>query len=264
MSTSASLQHAPRRAALIDLMAVEALKLRRSLVWVFTLLLPALTVITGSVNYAGNQGVLSPGWASYTSQVTLFYGLLFLSVGVALVCAAVWRPEHRGTSWNAMRTTPASVAQVAVAKTLVTMVPVLAMQVVLVSLTWLSGAVVLRLPGGLPAVVAVAGALTVVAALPLVALQSLLAMVLRSFGTPVALGLVGTVVGIALSVKASALARLWPYSLVTSAQSLGSTALSGSGALDWAGIGPVLVGAAASGVICWGLLVAVAARSARR
>ncbi|WP_167202685.1 ABC transporter permease [Actinomyces respiraculi] len=260
MSTSTSLHHTPRRAGLLDLMAVEAIKLRRSLVWVFTLLLPVLAVVTGSVNYVGNEEVLSQGWSSYASQVTLFYGLLFLSIGVALVCAAVWRPEHRGTSWNAMRTSPASVVQVVVAKTLVMMVPVLVMQIVLVVLTWVSGTLVLGLEGAMPTVVVASGALTVVAALPLVALQSLLAMVLPSFGAPVALGLVGTVLGIGLSTRAQALAQLWPYSLVTQAQSLGSTALAGSGGLDWAGISPVLQGVVLSGVLCWGLLVTVAAR----
>lgn len=252
------------RVGIAALMSAEALKLRRSLVWLFVLLLPVLAVVTGSVNYAGNVAVLSQGWDSYTSQVTLFYGLFFFSVGVALVCTVVWRPEHRGTSWNAMRTTPASAVQVAVAKTLVMVVPVLAMQAVLVALTWASAALVLHLPGTPPAGFAVTGALTVVAALPLVALQSLLAMVLRSFGTPVALGLVGTVVGMGLSMQIPAFARLWPYSLVTTAQSLGSTALSTSGGLDWAGIAPVLVGTLVSGAVMWGALAVVAARRADR
>lgn len=252
------------RVGLLSLMAVEAIKLRRSLVWLFTLLLPLLAVITGSVNYAGNQEILTQGWASYTSQVTVFYGLFFFSVGVALVCAAAWRTEHRGTSWNAMRTTPASVVQVAVAKTLTTMVPVAAMQAVLVALTWLSGALVLDLPGTPPATVVVTGALATVAALPLVALQSLMAMRLQSFGAPVALGLVGTVIGIGISARATALAHLWPYSLVTAAQSLGSTALSSAGQLSWEDVSPVLAGTAVSAAVCWGLLMVLADRSARR
>lgn len=249
---------------MLALLEVEAIKLRRSLVWLFTLLLPLLAVITGSVNYAGNQETLTHGWDSYASQVTVFYGLFFFAVGVALICSAVWRTEHRGTSWNAMRTTPASVVKIAAAKTLTTMVPVAAMQTVLVILTWFSGALVLGLPGGLPVRVAVTGALATLAALPLVALQSLLSMRLQSFGAPVALGLAGTIIGIAISSKASSMATLWPYSLVTSAQSLGSTTLATAGRVGWEDISSVLTGTLVSAAVCWGLLMVVSARSARR
>ena len=70
MNTTA---HTPRtRVGMLTLIEVESIKLRRSLVWLFTLLLPLLAVITGSVNYAGNQGVLTQGWDSYASQVTIF------------------------------------------------------------------------------------------------------------------------------------------------------------------------------------------------
>ena len=262
MNTTA---HTPRtRVGMLTLIEVESIKLRRSLVWLFTLLLPLLAVITGSVNYAGNQGVLTQGWESYASQVTIFYGIFFFAVGIALICSAVWRTEHRGTSWNAMRTTPASVVKIAAAKTLTTMVPVVAMQAVLVILTWFSGALVLGLPGGLPVRVAVTGALATLAALPLVALQSLLAMRLQSFGAPVALALAGTIIGVALSSKATSMAVLWPYSLVSKAQSLGATTLATAGQVSWEDISQVLTGTVMSAAVCWGLLMVVSARSARR
>ncbi len=242
------------------LMTAEAIKLRRSLVWLFALLLPLLAVITGSVNYHGNIDVLREGWASYTSQVTVFYALFFFSVGVALVCAAAWRPEHRGTSWNAMATTSAPVHRIIWAKTLVMAGPVAAMQALLVVFAWASGSLVLGLDGPIPAGFAAASAVAVVAAMPLIALQSLLAMIFKSFGAPVALGLAGTIIGIGISAKAAELAPYWPHALVTRALSLGSTALAGSGGLDWAGIGPVL-GAAAVSFVLWSALLTAAARA---
>ena len=47
--------------------------------------------------------------------MTLFYSMMFCPLGVALLASAVWRVEHRGTSWNAMRTTPHTPAAVALA-----------------------------------------------------------------------------------------------------------------------------------------------------
>lgn len=244
------------------LVSAEMLKLRRSMVWLFAVLLPVLAVITGTVNYLANQGTLHAGWDSFMGQVTVFYGLFFFAVGVALICAAVWRPEHRGTNWNAMRTTPAGAVRIVLAKTVVAVLPVAAMQVVLVVLAWASGALVAHLGGGLPACVLVDGALGILAALPLVALQSLLAMVLRSFGAPVALGLLGTMVGLVLSYVGTGLGALWPHSLATRALTLGTSALSTTGGLDWAGVAPVLRGTVITGIVFWGLLVLVARRGA--
>ena len=151
----------------------------------------------------------------------------------------------------------------ALAATIATAVlPVAAMQVVLVVLAWASGALVAHLGGGMPASVLVDGALGVVAALPLVALQSLLAMVLRSFGAPVALGLLGTMVGLVLSYVGTGLGALWPHSLATRALTLGTSTLSTTGGLDWAGVAPVLRGTVITGIVFWGLLVLVARRGA--
>lgn len=253
-----------RPASLLALLAAETIKLRRSMVWAFAVLLPLLAVVTGTVNYRGNQGVLTSGWEAFMGQVTVFYGLFFYSIGVALVCAAVWRPEHRGSSWNAMRTTPAGAVRVAVAKTLVSVLPVAVMQLVLTALAWASGALVLHLDGAMPAAVLVDGALGVLAALPLIALQSLLAMVLASFGAPVALGLLGTMVGLGLSYAGGPLVTVWPTALVTRALSLGTSALATAGALGWGAVAEVLRGTALSGIVFWGLLVLVARSRERR
>ncbi|WP_257210871.1 ABC transporter permease [Actinomyces ruminis] len=246
------------------LLAVEALKLRRSPVWWIVVALPVLAVVSGSVNFAMNQGALTATWESLTSQVTLFYGLFFFSVAVALILAAAWRPEHRGSSWNCMATMPHSPAAVALAKTAVVLVPVLVMQMLLVIATWLSGLVFLHLDGGVPVGFAVSALLAVVAAVPLVGLQSTLSMLMRSFATPVALGLVGTVIGIAVAYQSRTVAGLWPYSLVTRALTLGSGAITDAGGLDWAGIGPVLAWSAVGGAVFWAVLGYMAGRATPR
>lgn len=242
------------------LLLVELLKLRRSSVWVVAVLLPVLAVVSGTVNYLMNLEALTSGWQSYSSQVLIFYGLLFCSLGTALLVAASWRPEHRGTSWNAMRTTTHSPVAVALAKTLVVSVPLVAMQVVLLFASWVAGTS-LGLGPVAPTSFVVGCLLTVLAAQPLVAVQSLLSMRMRSFAAPVAVCFVAVVVGVALVVQASPLAYVWPPSLVTRCLAVGSTAFKGSGGLDAATLVPLLAGALPCGVVCWGLLALVARRT---
>ena len=246
-----------RRASFGALLAAEALKLRRSAVWVVALVLPALTVVSGTVNLLRND--LPRQWDALASQVFVFYSMFFFSLGVALLGSAAWRPEHRGSSWTAMRTTTHSPAALAAAKTLVITAPVVLMQVMVLVLTWLVGAA-LGLGPVPPASFAVECLIAVPAAQPLIALQSLLSMRMRSFAAPVAVCLAGLVVSIALIMKGSALADVWPQSLATRALTLGSTAVSTAGALDASDLAALLAGTMVCGAACWGALILVARR----
>ena len=248
------------RPAFTALLAVEVLKLRRSSVWVVAVILPVLAVVSGSVNYMMNRSQLSHGWGSLTSQVFIFYGLFFCSLGIALLASASWRPEHRGTSWNAMRTTAHSPVAVAAAKTLVLTAPVTAMQITVMLLTWAVG-VCLGLGIAPPPAFVAECLLAILTAQPLIAVQSLLSMRMRSFAAPVAVCFAGLVVSMALVMKGSRAADVWPQSLVTRALTLGSTAVSDAGDLDAAGVAILLAGAALSALVCWGLLVTVARRT---
>jgi hypothetical protein len=221
----------------------ELVKLKRSATWLIALVLPLLAVTTGTINFAGNADTLDGGWVSFTSQVTLFYGLLFFSVGIGLLAATVWRIEHRGTNWNLLLTTTRRPVELVLAKIVVVAVPVAVMQAVLVAGTLLSGVLVLRLDGGIPWRFALVGALSVVAALPLIALQSLLSMLLRSFAAPVAVCLLGCVLGVATvtSVTLRPLSYVLPQAINTRALNLGSTALAGSGGLTVGEATPILL-----------------------
>lgn len=248
-----------RRGGVAALTAAELSKLRRSAVPVVAVVVPVLAVISGTVNYQGNQGVLSAGWESLSSQVTVFYSLVFAPLAVAMLVAAAWRVEHRGTSWLMMRSTPHSTTAVVLAKTTAVIVPVAAMQGVLVALTWVAGTAI-GLGWRMPVELLAQGLVFILAVVPLIGLQSLLSMCMRSFAAPVAICLAQVVISFGMVAKANPVALLWPASLVTRALSLGSTAISTSGGLDAAGILPVLAGALASTVLCWGALALAARR----
>jgi hypothetical protein len=221
----------------------ELVKLKRSTTWLVALVLPLLAVTTGTVNFAHNTDQLGTGWASFTSQVVLFYGLLFSSMGIAVLAATVWRVEHRGTNWNLLLTTTRQPIRLVLAKIAAIAVPVFFMQAVLVVATLVSGVVVLQVDGAFPWHLPVVGVLAVLAALPLVALQSLLSMLVRSFATPVAICLVGCVLGVATvtSVALRPLSYVLPQALNTRALNLGSTAIAHSGGLTVPDAVPLLL-----------------------
>ena len=185
----------------------ELTKLKRSSTWIIAFVLPILAVTTGTINFAGNSNALDSGWASFTSQVVLFYGLLFYSMGISLLAATAWRMEHRGTNWNLLLTATAKPFRLAAAKVGAVFIPVTLMQAVLVTGTAFSGIFVLHLEGPFPWGFAVVGFIALVAALPLITVQSLLSMLLKSFAAPVALCLLGCVAGVAAVTEAH---RIYP------------------------------------------------------
>ena len=248
------------RSGFTSLLAAEAIKLRRSSAWVVAVLLPLLAVITGTVNFIMNRESFE-GWISLSSQITLFYSMMFCSLGIALLASTVWRVEHRGTSWNAMRTTPHSPAAVALAKTLVILVPVLAMQGVLLALAWLAGITVAGLGPAIPTAFVASGLLAALGALPLVAVQSLLSMLMRSFAAPVAVAFLGCVVSFGLLASQNPLIYLVPQGILSKTLTLGSSAVSTAGKLDAASMLPLVFAIVCVGAVMWGLLAIVARRT---
>ena len=245
----------------VSLLIAEAIKLKRSSAWVVAVLVPLLAVITGTFNLYGNRETIPQDWVSLTSQMTLFYSMMFCPLGVALLASAVWRVEHRGTSWNAMRTTPHSPTAVALAKTLIIFVPVLAMQAILVVLAWISGSLVMGLGPAMPTAFIVSGFLAVVGAAPLVAVQSLLSMLMRSFAAPVAVAFVGCVVGLGFEASQNPLAYAVPQGILSKTLTLGSSAMSTAGKLDAASMLPLVVSIVGLGAVLWGLLALVSRRT---
>lgn len=220
----------------------ECLKLKRSSLWVVAFVLPLLAVVTGSANFYGNQHVLTSGFDSLTAQIGLFYSLLFFSIGVACLASAAWRMEHSGTNWNLLLTTNDRLLQLVLAKAGAITLGVAGMQVVLVTLTYLSGSLILGATGTISSTFFLVVLVSVVTALPLVTLQSLLAMAMRSFAAPVALCVIGCIPAIALAMKEETadLALVFPQGINIQALQIGSVATSNAGDLDLATLSPLL------------------------
>lgn len=229
----------------MNVLASELLKLRRSAVWIVALVLPLLAVVTGTVNYMMNLAVFSGEWDSFWSQVTLFYGLLFCSVGIATLASAMWRMEHRG-NWPRLMAGPTSSWAIVTAKLGAIWVMVAAMQLSLLVLTWASGVFVAGLSPALPARFVVSALVACIGGLAVAAVQSLLSMVIRSFAAPIAVAIIGCVAAIGLLMSGRlALGMVVPYALLTQSLSLGSSAIRDAATLNWVSVaevaGPALV-----------------------
>ncbi|SKC70753.1 ABC transporter permease [Plantibacter cousiniae (nom. nud.)] len=235
----------------------ELTKLKRSSLWLIVVVLPVLALITGTVNFQANSEVLSGGWASFTSQVVLFYGIFFFSMGVSVLCAAVWRAEHRGTNWNHLLASTRRTASLVVAKIVVVLLPLAVMQVILFLGTALVGSTVLHLEGSIPWSFAAVCGIAIAAAVPLVAAQSLLSMLLRPFAVAIAICFFGCMFGVAtLSGQLQSLAWALPQAIITRAMNLGSSAIADSGALELGDVIPVLSSSLVLTLVLLGISVA--------
>lgn len=232
----------------------EVIKMKRSAIWSIAVVLPLLAVITGSVNFYGNQDQLTNGFASLTSQITLFYSLLFFSIGIACLAAAIWRMEHQGTNWNLLLATTDRPLAMLSAKVLAIGLGVLIMQMVLITLAHLSGFVILGPGIGFDRSFVTVSLLVILTAFPLIGWQSFFSLVTKSFALPIVICLVGCIGGIALVLNESwnGLIYLLPQAINTYALQIGSTATSMAGELTWTTILPLFGASLAHTVLSLG------------
>jgi lantibiotic transport system permease protein len=217
----------------------EFIKLKRSMSWAVVVLLPIISVISGSTSTVAGEGQFEDGWHTLWIRSIGFYGMALLPVGIAILASLVWRVEHKNGNWNALMGRPVSSLQVVVGKVAAVAALSAAMQVVLLVIVIALGKFVFGLPGMLPADYLVSSAVIMVACVPLAALQSGLSMLMRSFGAPVAVAFVGagaSTMALLIGVK---VVSVVPYALATQATQLG-TSLVGGGAtsFDAAAISP--------------------------
>lgn len=234
----------------------EFAKLRRAHVAIVPVAIPLIAVVFGAGNYAANSEVLDSGWHSYWSQATLFYGMLFMVAGIAILASAVWRVEHRGGNWHTLLTSSRSASSLVTAKlgVIVTLTAIMQCVFVLFSTVggWASG-----LSGLPPRSLLAATLLAVIPAAAVAAWQSFVSMVIRNFAMPVALGVIASILAFGTLAAGIPAAQFFlPPVGVTKALWMGSTAVAGSDALDLGTL--VSIGASAALLTAAGWLASLA------
>ncbi|HDR4564659.1 ABC transporter permease [Bacillus paranthracis] len=191
--------------------SAEWLKLRHSRIGLVIAALPIISMLIGSANFYLNQGALQNGWYSLWTQVSLFYGVFFLPILIAICCSYICRLEHLNRNWNMIMTSPVSVANVFLAKLIIVSILILFVQGLFMALYWLIGTL-FSLPGSFPVETIEWTIRGWYASLSISALQLGLSLRIRSFATPIGISLCGVFIGLGMYI--GNFGMLFPFSLL--------------------------------------------------
>lgn len=190
---------------------MEQKKLRHSHLWLVFLAIPVIPAVMGGGNYVQNQEVLTKEWYSLWTQCSLFYSNFFYGPLIALYCSYIWRVEHLHHNWNRLMTMPVSAAEVFLSKLCLALGCTVCLQLWMWVLFVITGKIVGL--SGMPSLKILVWLLRgSIGGMGIAALQLVLSMVIRSFAVPIALALVGSVLG--LMVSNGGYGLFWPYSLM--------------------------------------------------
>lgn len=190
----------------------EMRKLRGAGIWGIFALLPVISAAYGTFNFLQNREILTSGWYSLFTQHTLFYALFFISPMMGVYAAYLWRLEHLGGNMNTLMTMPVRPFCFFSAKGAAVCAVTLLTQGWVFALFVFCGKVLCGLPGFPPVQIALYMLRGLLGALPVIALQLILSLVIRGFAVPVLTALAGGVIGMLMAAKDVGLC--WPYALV--------------------------------------------------
>lgn len=186
-------------------------KLRRSMIWLAVFILPLVSVLMGTGNYAQNTGILQSQWYSLWTQVCLFYSYFFFPALIGIYSAYLCRLEHLHHNWNTILTVPIPLSHIYLSKLAIIASLTLITQIFLGLLYLLAGNMlplqakppieVLRwLLGGWCASVVIGS------------FQLCLSLFIHNFALPVGIALAGGIGGLLLLAKGYGL--YFPFSLL--------------------------------------------------
>jgi len=186
---------------LFRLIRTELIKLKRSLIRLIVLAIPAMMLILEvAIISTGNS---ADEWLTVAMGGTAIYGFFLLPMTVTAVTALQAQLEHGSALWSYTLSQPHSRVQVFTAKAIVTLL-ILSLITLLIGVALVGGGV---LAGILVPEEALAGEipitkiskilfLMILAGLLMIAIQFTVAMRFSSFAVPVVLGIFGTFVGV--------------------------------------------------------------------
>ena len=180
--------------------AAEGRKLKGSCIWLAFLFLPAFSVFVGCANFSMNREILTNEWQSLWTQVSLFYGDLFLAVLLSIYAAYAWRLEHLNHNCNTLMTAPVPVRNIFWSKFLVIAGLSFVTQVLFFAL-YLAAGFYFGFQSPVPPDVIRWFLCAWIGSLPVAAMQLFFAMRIRSFAVPVGIGFACSVVGFLLAAK---------------------------------------------------------------
>ena len=189
----------------------EQIKVRHSLIQLAFFIIPIIPAIMGTFNYLQNIDILSNGWDSLWTQITLFYANFFYAPLIAIYCSYLWRLEHMHNNWNHFMAMPVSAAASYGGKLAIIMEMTLFTQIWISILFFFCGKLI-GLPGIFPMQIFLWLLRGTLAAMAIATLQLFLSMVIHNFAIPVGIALLGSIAALLVTNAGGAL--FWPYSLM--------------------------------------------------
>ena len=168
----------------------ERMKCRGTLIWPAFLLIPVIPILLGAGNYLSNLDLLKSGWYSYWTQVTLFYATFFFAPLIGAYCAFLWRYENFNSCRNTLFACPVSYHTIYLSK-FILVCAISGLTQIWFALLFFASGKVIGLPGLPPGDLCFWMIRGLAGAFVIAALQFLVATEIRSFATPIAVGLAG-------------------------------------------------------------------------
>ena len=196
---------------IIRALRAECIKAHRAPVWLAFIVLPLIPAVLGTFNYLGNLALLKSSWYSLWTQHTLFASYFFLPALLAVYCAWEWRLERTDHNFNSFLTAPVSRTGLYLAK-LVPAIGVSILTQLVCGVLFIASGFLAGIRDPLPPELVEWLGCGALGSIAVCAVQLFLSLLIRSFAIPVAIGLLGGIVG--LMVTAQGWGLYFPYSLL--------------------------------------------------
>lgn len=184
----------------MKLLYTEFLKMKNSNVLIPIVLLPVLSVVFGTINYAGNIEILKKEWISLWTQVYLFYGLFFLPGLIGIVCSYQWSCEHSNGNIKLLLTSTKPLGKIILSKMMVAMIIILATQSLLFLFYFISGSF-FAFKTTIPVMLIKYLVFVTVLSISIVSMQMYISLKIKNFAIPVVVAIIYSFIGMLLTAK---------------------------------------------------------------
>lgn len=194
----------------INILKAEKQKLHNSPIWLAFFIIPCISAFMGTFNYLNNTGVLTETWYSLWTQHTLFYCYFCFPALIGVYCAYECRLENMNNNWNMVLTMPVKRTYIFLSK-FITIYKVVFITQILVGLLFIISGKICGFAEMVPSRFLFLLVLGSVGSMPIIALQLVFSLKIKSFASPIGISMIGGILGLAF--RAKGLGLFFPYSL---------------------------------------------------
>ena len=182
------------------MLKLELKKIKFINIFMVSLIIPLLANIFGLINYMGNRGSLTHQWQSLWTQVSLFYFSFFYIPLIAIVIGSLWSTEHKA-GLKFIRLSPMKNMSFVIGKLILAFIIISLCQLYFLALFYLGGKFIGNFSSINFDIYFYYISLSILLALPIIAIFGAIAIRIKSFGITVFLSSIFTIVGFITAFK---------------------------------------------------------------